>query len=127
MYEINVTRYGPETWKGGLFAGYTDHFLKIKAKASGYTACVRSPADDERSIESFWKSEWIRLNRELFKTNAAKRVLAKLCHNSMRGKLSERNDRTRSKIITDTHELYRFLATPGVEVTNLTFSSDDVV
>jgi len=33
----------------------------------------------------------------------------------------------RTKIITEPHELYRFLATPGVEVTNLAFASDDVV
>jgi len=42
-------------------------------------------------------------------------------------KLTERNDRTRTKIITDPHEQYRFVATPGVEVTNLAFASDDVV
>ena len=45
----------------------------------------------------------------------------------MWGKLTERNDRTRTKIIKEPHELYRFLATPGVEVTNLAFASDDVV
>ena len=45
----------------------------------------------------------------------------------MWGKLTERIDRTRTKIITEPHELYRFLATPGVEVTNLAFASDDVV
>ena len=39
-------------------------------------------------------------------------------------KLTERNGRTRTKIGT---ELYRFLATPGLEVTNLAFASDDVV
>ena len=45
----------------------------------------------------------------------------------MWGKLTERNDRTRTKIITEPHELYRFLATPGVEVSNRAFASDDVV
>jgi len=45
----------------------------------------------------------------------------------MWGKLTERNDRTRTKIITEPHELYRFLATPGVEETNLAFATDDVV
>jgi len=43
------------------------------------------------------------------------------------GKLTERNDRTRTKIITEPHELYRFLAKPGVEVTNLAFANDDMV
>ena len=41
--------------------------------------------------------------------------------------LTERNDITRTKIITGPHELYRFLGTPAVEVTDLAFVSDDVV
>jgi len=45
----------------------------------------------------------------------------------MWGKLTERNDKTRTKIITGPHELYRFLATPGAEVMNLAFVSDNVV
>ena len=45
----------------------------------------------------------------------------------MWGKLTERSDRTLTKLITVPHNLYRFLASPGVEVTNLAFSSDDVV
>jgi len=42
-------------------------------------------------------------------------------------KLKERNDRTRTNIITEPQKLYRFLATPGVEITNLAFASYDVV
>jgi len=45
----------------------------------------------------------------------------------MWGKLTERNDRIRTKIIAEPHEVYRFLATPGIEVTNLAFASNDVV
>ena len=45
----------------------------------------------------------------------------------MWGKLTDRNDRTRTKIITEPHDLYRFLATPGVEVTNLAFANGDLV
>ena len=45
----------------------------------------------------------------------------------MWGKLTERNDRRRTKIITDPHELYRFIATTAVEVTNLAMANDDVV
>jgi len=71
----------------------------LKAEASGYPAWVRTPADKELYIASFWKCEGIRLDREAIKPNAAKRGLAKLCLNSMWGKLTERNDRTRTKII----------------------------
>ena len=45
----------------------------------------------------------------------------------MWGKLTERNYRTRTKMISDPQELYRFLATPGIELANLMFVSDDVV
>ena len=38
----------------------------------------------------------------------------------------ERNDRTRTKI-SDPQELYRFLATPDIEVGNLMFVTDDLV
>jgi len=44
----------------------------------------------------------------------------------MLAKLTERNNRTNSKMISDPHELYRFLATTGIEFTNLMFTSDDV-
>jgi len=80
-----------------------------------------------RFIDSFEQSEGIRLDRESIKFNAAKRGLAKLCLNSMWGKLTERNGRTKTKIITEPRELYSFLATPDIEVTNLVFASDDLV
>ena len=66
---------------------------------------------------------WISLIRH----NAAKRGLAKLCLNSMWGKLTERNNRPKTNLITDPLELYRFLVTPGVEVMNLMLASDESV
>jgi len=42
-------------------------------------------------------------------------------------KLTAKNDRTMTKIITEPKELYGFLSTPGVEVMNLVFASHDVV
>jgi hypothetical protein len=126
VYKYKVTRYDPETWEGGLIAGYIDTYLKLKAEASGYPAWVRTPADEELYIESLWKSEGLRLDREAIKPNAANRGLNKLCLNSMWDKLTDRNDRRRTNIITEPHELYRFLAKPGVELTNLAFAIDDV-
>ena len=45
----------------------------------------------------------------------------------MWGKLTERNDRTKSRVITEPKNLYNFLATPGTEVTNLAFANDEVI
>ena len=44
-YDYSVTRYDTESRESGLFAGYIDTFLKLKAEASGYPAWVRTPAD----------------------------------------------------------------------------------
>jgi len=74
----------------------------------------------------FHQGEGIRLDRDSISYNAAKRGLAKLCLNSMWGKLTERSNRTQTLLISQPAELYRFLVTPGVEVQNM-FANDDVV
>ena len=61
------------------------------------------------------------------KSNPVKRVLSKLCLNLMWGKLTEGNDRNRTKVISDSQKLYRFLATSGIEAPKLMFASVDVV
>ena len=58
-----MTGYDPETREDGLFAGYIVTFPQFEGDASGYPARVRSPFDEERYIESFCKSEGIRLDR----------------------------------------------------------------
>jgi hypothetical protein len=75
-------------------------------------------------IIEFQESEGILLEKENIGLNPAKRGLAKLCLNLMWGKLTERNNRTRKKKITDPKELYRFLATPSFELAALVFASD---
>jgi len=45
----------------------------------------------------------------------------------MWGKLTERSKQRQTKLISDPHELYRFLVTPGIEVRNMVFANDDVV
>ena len=122
-----MVKYDPQTREGGLFAVYTNTFLKFKAEASGYPKWVRTPEDEERYIETFYAREGVLLDRDAIRPNAAKRGLAKLYLNSLWGKLAERQNRTQTKLILDPHELCRFLATPCVEVVNLLFASDSVV
>jgi hypothetical protein len=42
-------------------------------------------------------------------------------------KLTERNNRKETNLISDPHELYQFLIMQGIEVLNIMFASDDVV
>jgi len=75
----------------------------------------------------FYRDEGILLDRDSIRYNAAKRDLAKLCLNSMWGKLKEKSNRKQTKLISEPGELYRFLVRPGVEVQNMLFASDEVV
>jgi hypothetical protein len=126
VYEYKVTQYNPQTGRGGLFVVYTDIFFKLKAQASGYTSWVRTTEEEDRYIQSFEENEGIHLEKDAIGHNPAKRALAKLCLNCMWGKLTERK-RVRTKMISEPRELYRFVAKSGIEVTNLMFTSDDVV
>jgi len=127
VYEYQVTCYDPKTGNGGLFADYIDTFFKLKQEASGYPSWVRTEGDKVRYMDQFHRDEGIRLDRDSIGYNVAKRGLAKLCLNSMWGKLTERSNRTQTKLISQPAELYRFLVTPGVEVQNMLFANDDVV
>ena len=120
-----MTQCDPLTGTGGLFVQYIDTFLKLKAEASGYPSWVQSPADEYRYISEFAASEGNQL--DAIGDNPAKRGLVEICLNSMWGKLTERIDRTRTRMISDPQELYRFLATPVIDVAALMFASDDVV
>jgi hypothetical protein len=127
VYKYQVTQFDPSTGKGGLFARYTDTFVRLKAEASGYPSWVTCTEDENRYVASFKAKESIDLDKACIRPDAAKRALAKLCLNSMWGKLTERNNRTKTRMISEPNELYRFLATPGIEVASLIFVSDSVV
>jgi hypothetical protein len=116
VYQYEVTKYYPETGDGGLFVEYINTFLKLKAEASGYPSWVRTPTDENQYIRQFYESEGIHLDKDSVSYNDSKRGLAKLYLNSMWEKLTERSNRTQTKLISEPHELYRFLVTPGIEV-----------
>jgi hypothetical protein len=125
FYEY-VTQYDRESGEVGLFVEYINTFLKLKADASGYPRWVRTPSDEDKYIERFRQSEGIVLDKDSIGHNASKRGLAKLCLNSMWGKLAENPTKAHTQIISDPQELYRFLATPGIEVATLLFAGDSV-
>jgi hypothetical protein len=105
---------------------YINTFLKLKADASGFPTWVRTHDDEESYIKAFYESESVQLDRDAIRPNAAKRGIAKLCLNSMWGKLAERNNRPNTKMISAQQKLYRLLASPGIEVGTLLFCSNNV-
>jgi len=127
VYEYQIIQYNQETGQGGLFVDYMNTILKLKAEASGYPSWVRTLNDEAQYIETLRQSEGIHLDKDSIKHNAAKPGLAKLCLNSMWSKLMENLRKTMTISISDSQELYRFLATFSIEVTNLLFPGDEVV
>jgi hypothetical protein len=127
FYEYDVTQYDPTTGEGGHFVHYIDRFQKLKAEASGYPSWVQSSEDEDSYSQYFRESEGIELDRAMIQKNAVKRGLAKFCLNSFWGKLTESSNRPQNNMIADPQELFRFLATPGIDVTNLLFAGDEVV
>jgi len=45
VYKYSITQYDKASGEGGLFVGYIDTFLKLKAEASGFPSWVLSPSD----------------------------------------------------------------------------------
>lgn len=88
---------------------------------------MQSPKDEDKYVEQFRESERIELDKSAIQNNAVKDGLAKLCLNSFCGKMTESNKRPKWKMVADPQELFRFLATLGIEVANLMFAGDKVV
>jgi len=127
FYKSEVTRYDPKTGEGGHFVRNIDTFLKLKAEASGYPGRVRGPEDEDGYAQFFRDIEGIELDKNMIQKNTAKSGLAKLWLICLWRELTESSNRPQNRMTTDLQELYRFLATPGIEVTNLLFADDEVV
>ena len=126
FYEYTVTQYDSHTGKEALFLQYINIFLKLKVEASGHPDHVGSEQDKDHYLTEFYKSDGIILDKTNIVKNLAKRRFAKLYLSSFWGKLTEANN-IQSLIITDPQELYRLLSTPGIEVINVLYASDEVV
>ena len=121
MYKYKATRYEPQTGQGVVFVQYIDTFFKLNTEAGGYTEWFRGPEDDDRYVENFFASEGIRLEKDPITRNGQ----AKLCLYSMWGKLTDINNRTKWNIISNPHQIYRFLAMPDFEIANVMSAIDD--
>jgi hypothetical protein len=89
VYEYQVTNYDPQTGNDRLFAEYINTILKLKAEASAYPNCVKCPEDEDRYISEFNNSEGDQLDKDAIGPKPSRHVMAKLCLNSMWGKLTE--------------------------------------
>jgi hypothetical protein len=127
FWEYKVTYLDKDTGSGGLFAGYVDMFLKPKQESFGYPAWVQTEDDKDKYIEEYRRAEGIVLDKASIFKNAGQRTLTKLKLNSMWGKFAQNSNKTQTTIVNSAKEFYELLTSPGIEVTNLIFSNEEVV
>jgi hypothetical protein len=127
IYEYQVTRYDRQTREGDLFAQYIDSFLISRQRLADIPTVCAIPKKKSAMFATSIRAKASPYIRMRYFLTQPRRGLAKLCLNSMWGKLTERNNRTKTKLITDPLELYRFFSTPGVEVSNIVFANDTVI
>ena len=82
------TQFDPATKSGGLFTDYINTFLRLKQEASGWPEWCQTTQDKEKYVREYLENEGILLDPTRVEKNSGLRALAKLCLNSMWGKLS---------------------------------------
>ena len=110
-----------------LFRDYIDMFLKKKQEASGWPGWCKTDEDKERYLQDYKDKEGIELDRDDIEYNAGARTVWKQILNNLWGKMGQRPNRPKTKVVTDPKDYFELLTSAGVEVTNVNLVNDEVV
>lgn len=127
IWQYEITQYNKVTQQGGLFHEYIDQFFKEKVKCSGFPADCLTEDDKEAFVQRLRADEGIDLRVDEICDNAGARSVAKLCCNSLWGKMAQRENMGTTEIITDPEKFFNLLADPEVEVTAFLPVNDDTL
>ena len=70
-----------------LFSEYVNYFLRLKQESSGFPDWAQTPEEQAKYIDEYYKHEGILLRRDKIVKNLGLRAFAKLCLNSLWGRL----------------------------------------
>ena len=110
-----------------LLSEYVNYFLRLKQESSGFPDWVRTPEDQARYIDEYYRHEGILLHRDKIVKNPGLRAFAKLCLNSLWGRFAMRTDRVMTEFITDPLQFYKRINAADSEMHNLCLLNDDLV
>ena len=116
-----------ENTSSSLFSEYVNYFLRLKQESSGFPGWVRTPEDQERYIDEYYKHEWILLRKDKIVKNSGLRAFAKLCLNSLWGRFAMRTDRVMTEFITDPLQFYKCINGADIDMHDLCLINDDLV
>lgn len=118
------------TGEKDLFAEYVNQFLKKKVQSSELPSWCKTEADlalVALYTKQFLEREGVDLTDRGFEVNPGLRYLSKLMLNSFWGKFGQRENQTQTSVISQSHDVFKLLTDPSVEVQNLLVISDDVL
>jgi hypothetical protein len=109
-----------EVWhfekSNSLFAGYVKDFMKIKMEAS---------SNENQTVRDEAASIGIELGE--MKKNPGRKAVAKICLNSLWGKFGQRNNMTKSTLVTDIVEFYAYILNEKYDKVTLTLLTEEMV
>ncbi|KAK3106672.1 hypothetical protein FSP39_024929 [Pinctada imbricata] len=124
-----TTQYDPTLREGGLFAKYINTFLKLKQESSGFPSWCKTMADCKKYVEQYFAHEGIQLDWDFIEKNKGLRALAKLCLNSLWGKLGQQNNMMSSRYFfkDQVDDFYQLLTDRTKVVQNLNIMNEETV
>ena len=127
IWQYKITCYDKVLKKGGLFHEYIDEFFKQKVMCSGFPSDCVSDEDKKAYVQRLCTDEGIEMRVEDICDSARARSVAKLCCNSMWGKMAQRENMGTSEIVTEPDKFFKLLADPEIEVTGFLPVNDEVL
>jgi hypothetical protein len=106
-----------------LFKEYIDTFLKGKQTASGFPEGCDTEVEKLKYIQDYFENEGIRLDINEIFYSSGWRAINKLLLNSLWGKLAQKYNKMRFKIITDPKEWFQLISNDAFIVHRVDFSN----
>ena len=110
-----------------LFKDYVNCFLKRKQEASGWPSWCQTEDDKKLYLQKYKEHEGIDLEHDAIKKNEADRSVWKQMLNNFWGKLGQRPNRPKVKVIDAPVEYFDLLTSCQVEITNCHLINDEVI
>ena len=111
----------------GLLGEYINKFLKVKTEASGWPDNVKTDEEREKYIDDFHRHEGVLLERDKVKKNPGLRQVAKLCLNSLWGRLGMKENKGKTEYVNTAQRFYELLLSGQHKVKSFDLFSDEVM
>ncbi|XP_041466934.1 uncharacterized protein LOC121417330 [Lytechinus variegatus] len=119
--------------KESLFENYMKTFMKVKQESSGWPAGLEDESDAETIsrrqlyIEDYYNHENVQLDYCKIAKNPGMRAVAKLCLNSLWGKLGQRSNISNKTYFCEPNAFYDYLNNRTQTITDLELLTPDIM